>query len=115
MREFFRIVRGHEPTLGDFMSLRALGRRLTNPALEREWADGVSVYDNFDRACQISRKFAFRLGSYIVRVVLPDESTVEFKQTSADTHHYTIFAKPEKILALVKGAPVRIPGAPGVE
>jgi hypothetical protein len=37
---------------------------------------------------------------------------VEFRQTSEDRHHYTIYAAPEVILGLVEGASIRIPGAP---
>lgn len=93
------------------MSHRALGLPLTNPALAREWAEGVSVYDDFDRACTIARRFRFRFGSYVVRVGLGDASTVECKQTSRNQHHYTIYAEPETILALVQGLPTKIPGA----
>lgn len=113
VREFFRIVSSKEPTLEDFKSPRALGRRLPNPAVEREWAEGVSIYDDFDRACQVSRKFKFRLGHYIVRIRVPEERTLEYTQTFEDMHHFTIYAEPEEILALVEGAPVQIPGTPG--
>ncbi len=112
MGEYFRMVQGAIPTLRDFMSHRALGLPLTNPALAREWAEGVSVYDDFDRACQIAERFRFRFGSYLARVVLDDASAVECRQTSRDKHHYTIYAEPETILGLVEGMPIKIPGAP---
>jgi hypothetical protein len=108
------MVQGKTATRRDFMSHRALDLPLTNPALAREWAEGISVYDDFDRACQIAQRFKYRFGSYIVRVVLSDESPVECKQTSRDQHHYTIYAEPETIMALVQGVPTKIPGAPEV-
>lgn len=52
----------------------------------------------------------FRHGSYIVRIVLPDNSSVEFRQTFAE-HHFTIYATPEQILAYADPVAVRIPGA----
>jgi hypothetical protein len=112
-REFFRIVHGKEPTIEDFKSLRALGRRLRDPAYEREWAEGISVYDSFDRACEVARSYRFRPGSYVVKLVVPEESDVEYRQTFEDPRHYTIYAESELILTLVTGAPVLIPGAPG--
>lgn len=114
MREYFRMVHGETATLRDFMSHRALGFPLTNPVLAREWAEGISVYDDYDRACRIAARFRFRFGSYLARVVLGDESPVECRQTSRDKHHYTIYAEPETIMALVHGAPMKIPGAPEV-
>jgi hypothetical protein len=108
------MVRGETVTPRDFMSHRALGLPLTNPALAREWAEGVSVYDDFDRACKIAARFRFRFGTHLVRVALSDASTVECRQTSRDRHHYTIYAEPETIMALVQGAPIKIPGAPEV-
>jgi hypothetical protein len=112
-REFFRIVRDREPTAEDFKSLRAQGRRLRDPTYEREWAEGVSVYDDFDRACEVAQTYGFRPGSYLVRIVIPDNANVEYRQTFEDRHHYTIYAEPERILALVQGGSVLIPGAPG--
>ena len=108
------MVQSETATPRDFMSHRALGLPLTNPALAREWAEGVSVYDDFDRVCRIAQRFKFRFGSYVVRVVLSDASSVECRQTSRDKHHYTIYAEPETIMALVQGAPIKIPGAPEV-
>lgn len=112
-REFFRIVRGKEPTLEDFRSLRAQGRPLRNRTYEREWAEGISVFDDFDRACEVARTYGFRPGAYVVRIMVPDDGTVKFKQTFDDEHHYTIYAEPERVFALVEGGAVLIPGATG--
>jgi hypothetical protein len=112
-REFFRIVSGRRPTITDFRSMRDLGRPLRNRAYEREWAEGISAYDDFDRACEVARSYGFRPGRYIVKIMVPTDGTVEFKQTFDDEHHYTIYAEPERIFALVDGETVLIPGADG--
>lgn len=86
---------------------------MTNPLHEREWAIGVSVYDDFDEACAVSRRYAFRQGSYIARIVVPEGAEVEFRQTFDNEHHYTIYAEPERLLRWVVGMASRIPDAPG--
>lgn len=113
MREFFHIVHGKTPTIEDFRSQREQGRRLKHPAYEREWAEGISVYDDFERTCAVARKFGFRAGSYVVKIVVPEGAGLEFRRTFDDQHHFTIYAKPELVMALIVGVPVRIPGAPG--
>ena len=112
-REFFRIVRGETTLLDDFRSPKALGKRLPSSAVMREWSDKVSVYDSMDRVRQVREKFRFRLGSYVVKIVVPEDGSVDFRQTFEDRHHFTLYATPETIIALVEGAPVPIPGAPG--
>jgi hypothetical protein len=112
-REFFRIVRGREPSLEDFRSLRALGRgRPRNLRYEREWAEGVSVYDDFDQACKMARANRFRQGTFIVKIVIPEDSGIEFRQTFTE-HHYTIYGEPEQILAYADAFSIEIPNAPG--
>jgi hypothetical protein len=113
MREFLRIVRDSKPTLEDFTSLRAQGRRLRDPAYEREWAEGVSVYDDFERACEVARRYRFRAGSYNVKIMVTEDAGVEFRQTFEDPHHFTIYAEPALVLALVEGTAVLILGASG--
>jgi hypothetical protein len=46
-------------------------------------------------------------------VVVPDDGSVEFRQTFDDEHHYTIYDEPERVFAFVEGEPMRIPGAAG--
>jgi len=53
-REFFHIVRGKTPAIADFRTQREQGRRLKQPAYEREWAEGISVYDDFERVCAVA-------------------------------------------------------------
>ena len=79
----------------------------------REWAEGVSVYDDFDRACAVAKKFGFRAGSYVVRLLVPNDADLEIMQTFDDPHHFTIYAPPDVVFALVIGETIFIRGAPG--
>jgi hypothetical protein len=105
-REFFRIVRGSRPVLEDFVPLGATGRVLRFPEYRREFEEGISVYDDFDHACAMARKNRFRQGRFLVKLVVPDDGSVELKQTFAE-HHYTLYAKPEQILSYAE--PVAVP------
>lgn len=60
----------------------------------------------------MARKNRFRHGTYIVRIVIPEDGSVEFRQTFTE-HHFTIYAEPEQMLAYADAVPVRIPNAPG--
>ncbi|MBA2597223.1 MAG: hypothetical protein H0V00_11435 [Chloroflexia bacterium] len=112
-REFFHIVRGKTPAIADFRTQREQGRRLKQPAYEREWAEGISVYDDFERVCAVARKFGFRAGSYVVKIVIPEDAFLEFRQTFDDPHHFTIYARAQRVMALIEGIPFCIPGSPG--
>ena len=102
-REFFRVVRGALPTRDDFLSQRDGGRMPTPPlGLEREWAEGVSVYDGLPFAIDRALKSRGRLGMHVARLVLPNDASVEVRQVG-NRHHYCLFAEPETLLALVEG------------
>ncbi len=66
------------------------------------------MYDDFAHACDTARANRFRHGSYIVKVAVPEDGSVEFKQTFAE-HHYTIYAESEKLLSLAEDIAVPIP------
>ena len=93
--------------------MRQQGRPLRNRALRREWADGISVYHDFDSACEVARKYGFRPGTYIVSVLVPNDGSVEFRQTFDEEHHYPTYAEPERVFAFVEGEPMRVPGSTG--
>lgn len=67
--------------------MRDLGRPLRNRACEREWAEGDSVYDTVERARDVARQYALHPGRYIVMLMVPTDSMVEFKQTF-DMEHF---------------------------
>lgn len=80
---------------------------------ERAWNEGISVYDDFAHACEVAKSVRYGPGTYIVTIVLGAGHGLEVVQTGKDKHHYTIFGAASHLLTLVRGTPVRIPGAPG--
>ncbi len=112
-RELFRFIRGETPTLDDFKSHGALGKRMSrgqdDPDAVRRWNDGISVFDEFTRACELAADLGF---GWIATIALEYTAGYEVSQYGRDRHHYTIFGEPEQLMALV--SKVRpIPKAPG--
>ena len=107
-RTFFRIVRQNPPALDDFMPHKALGRPLREPTMEREWSEGVSVYDSLDYALARVRVARFRLGRFVVAIALPDDDAVTVARTGNDPRHYTPYGRPEDMLALVVGPAIEV-------
>lgn len=100
-RWFYRIVRSPSPTVDDFLSARALG--LARPeAYIAEWDRGVSVYDNLAYALRRAERNRTGLGRFVATLVIPDDGSVRFAKTFG-RHHFSIYEKPETLLALVHG------------
>ena len=59
----------------------------------------------------MARTYGFRPGTYVVNVMVPDDGSVEFRQTFDEEHHYAMYADPEQVFACVEGDPMLIPGA----
>jgi hypothetical protein len=80
-----------------------------DPEAVRRWHEGVSVYDDFDRACELAADNGF---NSIATVVVEEPSRFEVSQYGRDQRHYTIFGEPEQLMALVSAVhPVsRAPG-----
>jgi hypothetical protein len=112
-REFFQIISGEQPRREDFRSLGDLGKVCVSGRRYRECAEGVSVFDDFEYACEVARTFRFRHGHYIARLLVPDDGSVDFAKTFGIHHDTIYYGSPESILALVEGLAVRIPEAPG--
>jgi hypothetical protein len=107
-REYFRIVRGEQPTLDDFKSQRDSGRMAAPPpGMERQWAEGVSVYDALEFAIDRAVKSRGRLGMFVARLVVPDDGSVEVVQ-QGNRHHHCIYAPPEVLLDLVEGETIPV-------
>ncbi len=73
VRRLYRVVRSNPPTDADFVSHRALGRRLprrADAALIRAW-DGVSTLTTRELAAEYAR--SVRLGEWIAELEVPDE------------------------------------------
>lgn len=64
----------------------------------RRWHEGVSVYDDFDRACALAADNGFNSAATIV---LEEPSRFEVSQYGRDQHHNTIFGEPDQLIALV--------------
>lgn len=111
-KTFFRIVRNAVPTSDDFRSARAEGVPPVDPKYQREWAEGVSVYDNLDYALERARTNKTGLGRFVVAIVVPDDARLEVAKTMRNRHHYTMYASADQLLDLIQGNPMRAP-APG--
>ena len=106
MRQFYRIVRGPVPTIEDFRSARDDGMAHVDPRYRREWAEGVSVYDNLDYALHRARTNRTGLGRFVATIVIPDDGSIEVAKTMRNRHHFTVYADADQMLALVRGRPV---------
>ena len=104
-RLFYRIVRTNPPTIADFMSNAAKGKRPRHPEPEvlRLW-DGLSAYSTVEQARATAQLFP-RLGRYIATVRVPEPGTVQFEQTRDPAEgHFTLWGEPAEMLALVMSA-----------
>ena len=102
VRELFRLVRSETLTLDDFKSQGALGNRMrwnrNDPDAVRRWNDGVSVFDDFDHACEVAGRNGLR---WIATIALESPSRFEVSHYGKDRYHYTIFGEPADLLVLV--------------
>ncbi len=112
---YFRFIRGPVANVDDFRSAGALGKTKQRPGNQRQWDEGVSVFDDFGAACEFSASIRFRPGSYIVPISLPLGHSHEVVQTGRNRHHYTIYAAAEVLITYVSEEPTRIPGSPRSE
>ncbi len=86
-----------------------LRRDQDDPDAVRRWHDGISVFDDFVRACELASGFGF---GWIATITLEDSAGYEVSQYGRDRRHYTIFGEPEQLIAVV--SEVRpVPRAPG--
>lgn len=99
---FYRLIHGANPTDGDFRTPRESGTSLFNEAYEREWAEGISVYDDRDFALRRARNSKSDLDDHVVPICIPEDSDVEVRKPFG-SHHYAIHAHGARALALVCG------------
>lgn len=102
MRELFRFIRGDAPILDDFRSQGALGNRMRwnrdDPDAVLRWHGGISVFDDFARACELASDLGF---GWIATITVDDSAHFVVSQYGRDPHQYTIFGEPEQLMALV--------------
>lgn len=84
-----------------------MGKPLRNAKMERQWAEGVSVYDTLEYALAQIRLHRFKLGRYVVAVRISSEPDIAVEQSSNDPQHYTLYAPPERLRALA-GTPALV-------
>lgn len=85
---------------------------MRRPGNQRQWDEGVSVFDDNASAYEFAASIRFRPGSYIVPIALPIGHGYEVVQTGKNQHHYTIYAPAEELITYVSEEPTRMPGSP---
>jgi hypothetical protein len=100
-RVFYRLVRTDPPTVQDFMSNEALGRKPKRPlsAFDRRCWRGVSHHDTREQAASAGGHSPW-LGAFIATVVVAPGAPIEYEQTYRPGH-WTLWGGPTDLLALV--------------
>jgi hypothetical protein len=78
MREFFRIVHSELPKAADFKSMGDLEIVCVSGRRYRECAEGIAVFDDFEHACAVARKYHFQRGRFVARLLVPEDGSVQF-------------------------------------
>ena len=99
---FFRIVQSDPPTVADFLSNQAQGRRPRYPLnqeTQRLW-EGLSVYDSWAHA---RRKVGASpwLGSFIAELRVPSGVPVAAERTTSSRGHWTLWGDADVLLGCV--------------
>ncbi len=95
----FRLCRTIPPTLGDFLSHKALGRPLRDPQSEELW-DGISCFSTEEearRALIVVRKMVC-----VAELALPPDARCTYRQTGLNEYHHTVWGEPEYLSSLVR-------------
>lgn len=103
-QRLYRIIRSDRPALDDFKSHKEIGKLLLDDRWRHEWESGISTFDTLDYAIQRARALRFKVGTWVIALDLPDDGSVEFRQTGGDPHHFTIYGRAQDLLALVSGS-----------
>ena len=99
----YRIIAAATPTERDFLPAKALGKPLRFSRMEREWAEGVSLFATLDHAIGRARAARLRLGTHVVALAIPNDGGIEIRQTGNDQQHLTVYAPSSTLLAFVVG------------
>jgi hypothetical protein len=100
-RVFYRIVRTDPPTLRDFRSNEALGRKPKRPLsrFDRRCWRGVSHHETRELA-EFAGGESPWLGAFIATVVIASDAPIEYEQTYRPGH-WTLWGDPADLLAAV--------------
>jgi hypothetical protein len=101
-RTFFRIVRSNPPTILDFTSNAAQGRRIRAglPRMYHRLWDGLSAYDRAD-AAHAKAMVSPMLGRYVAELRVPPGSPIRIEQTTGEASHHTLWGDPSDLLGCV--------------
>ena len=95
-------MRTDPPTEADFLSHKALGRRLRHdtPEYRRSW-EGVSAYATLEAARENRTHFP-RLGDLIDELEVVEGGAITDAQTLTDLDHYDLWGEPAALLRTVR-------------
>jgi len=99
---YFRIAKSDPPTVDDFVSNAAQGKRIPAhlpPDLHWLWG-GISVYSSLDFAVRTAARSP-RLGRFLATLDFDLSASVRWKQTTPNIWHYTVWGEPEELLKCV--------------
>ena len=103
-RTYYRIVKTRSPTVEDFKSPAALGRKprepSPSPATLRAY-EGVSVLDTPQHARAWVERFEGKLGEYVARLDIPEDVPLEYKGPNPKGHVDLYDVPPEVLLGWV--------------
>jgi hypothetical protein len=103
-RLFYRIVKTNPPTIWDFLSHQERGVIFRRPldAEALRISTGVSVYEDEEQARSTAELFRRKHGRYIAAAEIDEEGPIHWERTTANPGHYTLWGKPEEMLARVR-------------
>jgi hypothetical protein len=96
---FYRIIRGPEATVQDFLSDRARGQpEPADPAYRELW-DGLSVFATETQARNKAQDW--EIGDHLALLEIPDDAPVRWKRTLKSRGHHTLWGDPSYLLGRV--------------
>ena len=108
MRVLYRATRTNPPTVRDFLSNEARGRRIPPNATEemcRRW-DGLSMWNDRGRLRRVAQNTP-GVGSFIAQLHIPTGSGITVEPFTDDPNHFTVRGDAVALLGMVRSvAPV---------
>ncbi len=105
----YRIVESNPPTLRDFLSDRAKGKRSSLDPTKAHLHDGLLVYSTLKQARRKALDLYPLLGTFVAELRIPADSAIASARTLKGSRgHHTLVGPPEDLLACVVAVvPVR--------
>jgi len=99
---FYRIVPGPDASQDDFLSHKAKGLPAGQRAKSEGWWEGISAYDSLPAALFWAAERRYSQGRFIAAIVISDDSTIRYRQTTGAMEHYTLWGEPEAFMRCVQ-------------